>query len=141
MDDKYLCGIAEIDAQHEELHGLVSALQGLIASNDQRHLLHPALRRLNHLLATHFEYEESLMAMVNYQDLPQHRKVHRKMLKIFDDYFDHSHSSVDYDYFGKVISGKIIGHVMEHDVQMTARIKDYLANPGSMSGAAANQRG
>jgi hemerythrin-like metal-binding protein len=135
MDAKYLCGIPEIDAQHEELQNLVTAVLDLIAKKDQRHLLHPALRRLNQLLVTHFEYEETLMARVNYQDLPQHAKTHKGVLKIFNDYFARPRSSSDYDYFGKVISEKVLGHVMEHDIQMTARVREYLANPGSTSGA------
>ncbi len=65
MDSKYLIGIPEIDAQHKEISELVIALQEVIADGHRRQLIHPTLKRLHHLLVTHFDYEESFMAMVN----------------------------------------------------------------------------
>jgi hemerythrin-like metal-binding protein len=127
MDSKYVLGVPEIDAQHEEISALVSALQEVIGRKDRRHLIHPTLRRLNHLLVTHFEYEESLMQMVGYSELAQHRKMHRGVLRLFDDYFAHPPAPGDYEYLGKLITDKVLGHVMEHDSQMTGMVKDYLA--------------
>ena len=127
MDAKYRLGIPEIDAQHEEINDLVTALQEVIATKDQRHLIHPTLNRLNHLLVAHFECEEALMRMVDYAELPLHKKMHKGVLKLFDDYFAHPPAPGDYEYLGKLITDKVLGHVMEHDTQMTGMIRDYLA--------------
>jgi hemerythrin-like metal-binding protein len=136
MDSKYVLGIQEIDTQHEDISALVETLQGVIARRDQRHLIAPTLRRLNQLLVTHFEYEESLMQMVSYFGLPQHRKMHQGVLRLFNDYFAQPSPSADYESLGKLLGEKVLGHVMEHDIAMTEMVRDYLATfrsggPGS----------
>lgn len=125
MNDEQRVGIAELDAQHEEINALAASLRELIAGNERRHLIDPTLKRLSQLLATHFEYEELLMQMVNYADLPQHRKMHRGILKLFDDYFAQP-AADGADERGRTIGDRVLGHVMEHDAQMTRMVRDYL---------------
>lgn len=138
MDSDFILGIPEIDTQHEEISQLVAALQEAITQKDRRQLIHPTLLRLNHLLVNHFQYEESLMEMVGYGDLAQHRKMHKGVLRLFDDYFAHPPEPGDYGYLGRVITDKVLGHVMQHDGQMTAMVRDYLAtlrkSPESING-------
>ncbi|MBI5920948.1 MAG: hemerythrin family protein [Betaproteobacteria bacterium] len=126
MDAKYILGIPEIDAQHEELHELVNSLREVITRKDQRHLVHQALKRLHQLLVTHFAYEEAFMKMIGYADLPQHKKTHKGVLNIFENYFDHPPEPGDYEILGKMITDKVLGHVMEHDVKMTEVAKAHM---------------
>ena len=126
MDSNHAVGIPEVDAQHEEIRALVSSLRDVIAAKDQRRLVHPTLKRLNQLLATHFQYEESLMQMVSYPELPKHRKIHGRILQLFEDYFAHPPASGDYDHLGKLISDKVLGHVVDHDSHMTDTVREYL---------------
>lgn len=130
MDPKNFLGIAEIDAQHEELDRLITALQKALPQADQLHLVHPTIKRLHQLLTTHFDYEESLMAMVNHPELAQHKKMHKGVLKLFSDYLEQPHATslCGDDHPAKLLSDKVLSHVMEHDVQMTSLIKDYLKN-------------
>lgn len=127
MDTKYILGIPEIDAQHEEIGQLVDSFREVLTKKDQRQLVHQVLKRLHQLLVTHFTYEEAFMGMVNYDDLPRHTKNHKSVLKLFDDYFDHPPEPSDYEYFGKSLSEKVLGHVMEHDLQMTESVRQYLS--------------
>ena len=126
MDPKHISGIPEIDAQHEELTKFVNSLREILARKDQRHFVFPALKRLHQLLVTHFVYEESLMRMVNYADLPQHTKMHKGVLKLFENYFDNPPTPGDHEHLGKLLTDKVLGHVMEHDSQMTESVKEYL---------------
>jgi hemerythrin-like metal-binding protein len=128
MDPKYIIGIPEIDAQHKEISELVQALQEAIADSHQRHLIHPTLKKLHHLLLTHFQYEESFLAMVNSEELAQHKKNHKGVLKLFDDYFVRPPEPGDYEHFGKVVGDKVLGHVMEHDAGMANSVRAYLGN-------------
>ena len=123
LGDKFLLGIPEIDAQHQELAELVSKFKDAIASKDQRHLIHPVLRRLFHLLSQHFSFEEKLMEMASYADLAQHKKTHKGILTLLNDYFDRPIEPGDYEHFGKLIGEKVLGHIMEHDVKMVGAIK------------------
>ena len=127
MDPKYRVGIPEIDAQHEEIDKLIASLQQVIAKPDQRYLVHATLKRLNHLLTTHFGYEESLMQMVNYAELAHHKKMHKGILTLFDNYFNQPPAPGDYENLAKLVSAKVLAHVVEHDVQMTGMVRDYLA--------------
>ncbi|MFA7281333.1 MAG: hemerythrin family protein [Sterolibacterium sp.] len=127
-------GIPEIDAQHEELHELVNSLREVITRKDQRHLVHQALKRLHQLLLTHFAYEEAFMKMIGYADLPQHKKTHKGVLSIFENYFDHPPEPSDYEILGKMITDKVLGHVMEHDVKMTEVAKAHLKTNSAPKG-------
>jgi hemerythrin-like metal-binding protein len=126
MDSRYHLGIPEIDAQHEEIHRIVVALQEVIASKSQHYMVSPAMKRLNQLLALHFASEEALMGMVGCSDLPAHKKMHSRLLQIFDDYFRNPPAASAYERLGKVIGDKVLGHVMEHDLKMTDMVRVYL---------------
>ena len=128
MDEKYIVGIPEIDAQHEEISELVDALRKIITQKDQRHLVRQALKRLHQTLINHFDYEEACMGMVSYPDLSQHKRTHRGILKLFEDYFDQPPALGDIEFFGKVINDKVLEHIMEHDLRMTDSIRLYLSS-------------
>ena len=128
MDEKYILGIPEIDAQHEEISDFVDEFRKVITQKDQRHLVHQALKRLHQTLVNHFNHEEAFMGMVNYPDLSQHRQTHKGMLKLFEDYFDNPPEAIDYENFGKLISDKVLAHVMDHDLKMTDAVRHYLSS-------------
>jgi len=128
MDQKYILGIPEIDAQHEDISDFVGALRKVIAQKNQRHLVHQALKRLHQTLVDHFDYEEALMGMVNYPELSQHKQMHQGVLKLFEDYFAHPPALGDIEPFGKLISDKVLDHIMEHDSKMTDSVRQYLAS-------------
>lgn len=125
-EEKYLLGIPEIDAQHAELSDLAVKLKEIVASKNQRHLIHPVLRRLYHLLSQHFTSEEALMEMVAYANLPLHRKTHRGLLKMLSDCIDKPIAPGDFEYFGRLIGDKILNHIMEHDVKLIAMVREKL---------------
>ena len=126
LDESFLLGIPEIDAQHKELAELVVKFKDAIATKEQQHLIHPVLRRLYHLLSQHFVYEEKLMEMVGYAELPQHRKTHQGILKLLSDYFDRPIDPSEFEHFGKLMGDKVLAHVMDHDAKMIATIKEKL---------------
>ncbi len=119
MDSKYISSVPEIDAQHENIAGLVSSLQDAIARKDRRHLVHQALKQLHQQLIAHFAFEDTLMVRVSHPDLLQHRKVHKRVLCLFDNYFEHPPDPIDYDHLGKLIAEKVHGHVVEDDCRIS----------------------
>ena len=127
MDKNYILGIPEIDAQHEEISRLVASLQEVINDKAQARLADVALQRLYQILKNHFHYEEALMAMVNYAELAQHKKMHRGVLQLFESYFAQKQPGNDGEHLGKLITDKVLGHVMEHDSVMTEAIKQHLS--------------
>ncbi len=126
MDPTLNSGIPEIDAQHEGLHKLVDSLREVISIREKRHLIHPSVKRLHQMLVTHFEYEEALMGMVRYADLPQHTKMHKGVLKLFENYLDNPPAPDDHEHLVKLLTDKVLGHVMEHDQMLTDSVKEHL---------------
>lgn len=117
-------GIPEVDAQHAEIRELVDSLQQLIAADDPQGLVTPTLKRLRQLLATHFEYEESLMRMVSYPELSQHIRMHGRALQLFDDYFAQPPAAAGDG--ARLIGDKVLGHVLDHDRHLIAMVREYM---------------
>ena len=134
MDERYLLGIPEIDAQHEDISNLVDSLREVIAREGQGQLVQQALKRLYQTLVTHFAFEDAAMKMVGYADSPQHEKMHKGVLKVFEAYFEHPTDHSDYERLGKLITDKVLGHVTEHDLKMAESVRDYLGKRSPRKG-------
>jgi hemerythrin len=78
-EDRYKLGHEPIDRQHERLVKLVNVLYEAMYAGEGRAVLAETLDGLLAYAATHFEAEERLMARIGYPDLPEHRRVHRRM--------------------------------------------------------------
>jgi len=79
-EDTYACGHQLIDAQHQRLFRLASALMSTLTEN--RALSEVALR-LETLLAhtaQHFHDEEALLRNAGYHDLSDHAAIHASLL-------------------------------------------------------------
>lgn len=131
MDEKYILGIPEIDAQHEEISALVDSLKATIERKGQRHLVHQTVKRLHQTLVTHFAFEDAAMESVGYADFEQHKKMHQGVLRLFETYYDHLPETSDYEHLGRTITDKVLGHVMEHDTKMTESVRAYLSKTTS----------
>ncbi len=81
MDIEYSIGIDEIDAQHLEIHEVAKAVIDAVESKDKWHLVHYIVVRLYELLRFHFAVEESVMRIVKFPDIEDHKRVHRELLQ------------------------------------------------------------
>ena len=127
MDSIYFLGIPEIDAQHDEIVGVVKTLQEAIAEK-QFQRVQPLMMNLYQVLNTHFAYEESFMGVINSPDLAQHREFHKHILNLFVDFFDLPSAPADYEPFGKMIGDAVITHVLDEDRHLSESIKQLLQN-------------
>jgi hypothetical protein len=76
MDPKYLTGIEEIDDQHREIEETALAVIEAAATKDKWHIVHYILVRLYELLRFHFAVEESVMSIVGFPEVGEHKQVH-----------------------------------------------------------------
>lgn len=81
MDIEYSIGIDEIDAQHKEINEATKAVLEAIESQDKWHLVHYIVVRLYELLRFHFAVEESVMRIVKFPEIEEHKRVHRDLLQ------------------------------------------------------------
>jgi hemerythrin len=80
MAPEYLTGIDEIDAQHKEIEEIATAVIEAVAARDKWHIVHYILVRLYELLRFHFAVEESVMRIVGFPEVEDHKRVHKDIL-------------------------------------------------------------
>ncbi len=84
-NDKYSLNIAEIDAQHRKLIGLVARLNEAMRQGKGKQTLGQVLEELVRYTQTHFAAEERLMKTHGYPEYEEHKTKHTKMTqKVLD---------------------------------------------------------
>lgn len=78
--DSYCIGIESIDRQHKELVYMVSRLQATLVHGDINQEVANALRFLVEYTKHHFADEEEVMRSLNYEELPHHQELHKKLI-------------------------------------------------------------
>lgn len=71
---------ALLDAQHKELYELAKQITHLNSSFVHSKELKPFLRQLLLFMNRHFSDEEEFMLQINYPNLSEHKKLHRKII-------------------------------------------------------------
>lgn len=95
MDSKYILGITELDAQHEEIESLFNAFQGAIGSKDRGRDVPLILGNLHEKVKFHFYYEESVMQIFSYPEAEEHKKSHQEIMRAVEIYKTMDWSSTD----------------------------------------------
>ena len=114
MDSKYIIGISEIDAQHDEIEAIFSALQMAMDNQDQWKKLPEILDRLHEQLRFHFTFEESVMQISAYPEAQEHRAVHQMILKsvegLKNSYFSGKSDQISRELPVNVFHDQILNH-------------------------------
>jgi len=77
--DKYSVNVAEMDAQHKKLVGLLNELDEAMSQGKGRTIVGRILSGLFDYAATHFRDEESLMERHGFADIEAHKALHSKL--------------------------------------------------------------
>lgn len=78
MYPQYITGIDEIDGQHREIEEAAQAVIDAAAAKDKWHIVYYILVRLYELLRFHFAVEESVMSIVAFPDVAEHKQEHKQ---------------------------------------------------------------
>ncbi|MBF0610101.1 MAG: HAMP domain-containing protein [Magnetococcales bacterium] len=78
-EEEHSTGVAELDADHQNLAKLIVDLQQTSHTADQRQAMAKQLELL-HLARAHFAREEAYMKRIGFPGLDEHRQQHRQML-------------------------------------------------------------
>lgn len=81
MAPEFLTGIEEIDAQHKEIEEVAQAVIDAVTARDKWHIVHYILVRLYELLRFHFAVEESMMRIVAFPEIDEHKRIHADILR------------------------------------------------------------
>ncbi len=78
-NDAYSVGVAQIDAQHKHLVGMINGLIEVMSRGSRPDELQALLDDLMTYARSHFDFEERLMARAAYAGLATHREKHAAM--------------------------------------------------------------
>lgn len=78
-EDRYRLGVDVLDRQHERLVKLVNEFYEAMYAGQGRNVLEKTLNALLAYTETHFHTEERLMALHDYPEQTEHRRVHQRM--------------------------------------------------------------
>lgn len=113
--DVYSLDIAEIDAQHKKMAGIINKLYHAMQSSTEKAEMKAVLLELTEWADHHFATEEKYFEEFNYEDKVEHTKSHeecRKTIeKFINDYFN-GNASLPFemmDYLGEWWTGHILG--------------------------------
>ncbi len=77
--DFYSVGDASLDAQHQQIVGVINELYEAMEKKSAQQAVKPILDRLVKYTFEHFKREEEAMAAAEYPDLIEHRALHDKI--------------------------------------------------------------
>jgi hemerythrin len=116
MDDKYLIGIEEIDAQHREIDEIARSIMEALELEGRWHHVHYIVVRLYESLKFHFAVEESVMRIVGFPDVEEHKLVHKEILRVIDSLKLSTLSSVKMSDLGATKNHfSFLPHIIDHD--------------------------
>jgi hemerythrin-like metal-binding protein len=122
--EEFQVGVASVDHEHRELIGLINRLHDDLLARDSDVTVSEYLGEIYARISAHFALEERLMREARYDQYPEHKADHEKLLDdirdIMDDYEDHHHYDDDIlaqrlrDWFGT--------HFKTHDARLHHRL-------------------
>jgi hemerythrin len=130
MDIEYRIGIDEIDAQHKEITEAANAVLEAIESQDKWHLVHYIVVRLYELLRFHFAVEESVMHIVKFPDIEEHKRVHRELLLTVERLKASTLSPRGGDEAASIKQFSFLPHILGHDKKLAEHIATHMPNFG-----------
>lgn len=83
-NEKYALGVAEIDAQHQELVRRFNRIVDTAANGGHWQDVHLEVTELRRFAEFHFDFEEALMRMYGYADTAVHAVAHRDFFAKLD---------------------------------------------------------
>ncbi len=120
MDSKYILGISEMDAQHEEIETVFIALQGGINDKERWHSL---IETLCEKLKVHFHADESIMKVFAYPEYQEHRESHLEILKSVESYRDRELTDADIAELRDHPLQLFLEQILSQDLRFAAFIK------------------
>lgn len=123
--DEFSVNIGDIDAQHQQLLGIVNRLHDAMRIGEGKTALEKTFAELVAYTKMHFAFEEELMARHGYELAAEHKKLHEKLTAQVID------MQRRYEDGGAVMSVEVLhflkhwisGHIRENDRQYSSHLR------------------
>lgn len=128
MQKKHWLGIPELDVQHEEIYSVISSLVEAAESNDKWQLVHYILVRLHELLRIHFAVEESVMRLIGFPELHQHKEMHKDLMDRVGQLKNDALTGKNTEGIDLKAKHDFVLHILDHDVSFAEFLKAQFPN-------------
>lgn len=122
--EQYSLGVPAVDHEHRELIDLINALYASANSPGTNITVVDFLGELYARIAAHFALEEKIMRDSGYDEYPEHKSDHERLLDdvrdLMDDYEDGVY--VDVEEFGKRLDEWFSEHFRTRDARLHSKI-------------------
>jgi len=124
LDQKFILGIVELDAQHQEIEQILISLQEAIDNKNRWHVLHYLLESLHEKLLFHFSFEEAVMQIFSYPEAEEHSRAHKPSLASVEKYKNLTVTNAGLDSLGDLPVQHFYDQIITHDIKFVAYIKE-----------------
>ena len=117
--DEYRLGLADIDAQHEQLFVLFNSLIEVEERNASHDEICLVVDELVEYIDIHFKHEEQMLADCGFEGLAEHRNIHNGFVRkiiAFDKSLRRHESDLTWDIL-MFLSQWLVQHIMVEDRQ------------------------
>lgn len=122
--DEYSVGVPAVDAEHQELIGLINTLYDGMRLHDREPDVMAFLGEIYARIASHFALEELLMRRHEYDEYLEHKRDHEQLLEeirdIMDDYEDDR--MLDADELARRLDAWFSEHFRTRDARLHNRL-------------------
>ena len=124
---EYSVGVASVDHEHRELIDLVNRIGEAMASGRPAGEVEDAFGDLYRAISSHFALEERFMREHGYDQLPQHKADHERLLDELRDIMDEwrEGSAPPVERFTKAVEAWFAVHFKTHDARLHNRLGDH----------------
>lgn len=124
--EQYSLGVPEVDHEHRELIDLINELYATVTSSatDSTVTVEDFLGELYARVGAHFALEEKIMRDNNYDEYPEHKADHERLLDDVRDLMDDYEDGVDVDVeeFGKRLDAWFSEHFRTRDARLHRKL-------------------
>jgi hemerythrin-like metal-binding protein len=122
--DAYSVGVPAVDHEHRELIDLVSHLHDALTSGRPAEAVEDAFGDLLRSISAHFALEERFMREHHYDERPQHKADHERLLDELRDIMDEYRTgdSDTAERLGKSLEAWFVNHFKTHDAHLHSRL-------------------
>lgn len=114
--DKYSVNVSAIDEQHKQVLDILNSMYEAVNCPDNKETMRLGLKKLYIFTVTHFQYEETLLRILKYDDLAAHRKLHARMKDDTEKYIEkYKNGTMDIVDLMRFLKDWWLGHIVGED--------------------------
>ena len=116
-------GLSKIDSEHKHIFNIINLINSAISKNQHQFITDKLLSQVYEFTKRHFEHEEDIMALANYNGLNHHLEKHSIMLNTMREKIDHHATTGNIGPTLSYLTESLSNHMKEEDLLLADFIR------------------